>query len=148
MAPSCRDAMDRVSEPSTAPARPPQVTVACGIVMVGSVFVVLAVWDRIAGLHTIGTREALRPWLDLPLLKRSGVTLSGLIVAVKVLLMVAAACATAIAVLGFQTLRRSRSARLVMTVLAIPMFLGGLAADGIFSSGVAAAVATLWFGPA
>ena len=140
--------MDRVSEPSTTPARPPQVTVACGIAMVGSVFVVLAVWDRIAGLHTIDTRETLRPWLDDPVLKKSGITMSDLLVTVKVISMIAGACAAAIAVLGFQTLRRSRSARLVMSVLAVPMFLAGLAADGIFSSGVAAAVATLWFGPA
>jgi hypothetical protein len=140
--------MDCVSEPSTTPARPPQVTVACGIVMVGSVFVVLAVWDRIAGLHTIDTREALRPWLDDPLMKKSGVTMSDLLATVKVISMIAGACAAAMAVLGFQTLRRSRSARLVMSVLAVPMFLAGLAADGIFSSGVAAAVATLWFGPA
>jgi hypothetical protein len=140
--------MDRVSEPSTAPARPPQVTVACGIVMVGSVFVVLSVWDRIAGLHTIDTREALRPWLDEPVMRSSGITMSDLLVTVKIVSMVAAACAAGIAVLGFQALRRSRSARLVMSVLAVPMFLAGLAADGIFSSGVAAAVATLWFGPA
>jgi len=76
--------MDRVSEPSTAPARPPQVTVACGIVMVGSVFVVLSVWDRIAGLHTIDTREALRPWLDEPVMRSSGITMSDLLVTVKV----------------------------------------------------------------
>ena len=74
--------------------------------------------------------------------------MSDLLVTVKVISMIAGACAAAIAVLGFQTLRRSRSARLVMSVLAVPMFLAGLAADGIFSSGVAAAVATLWFGPA
>ncbi len=140
--------MDGVSQPSTTPVRPPQVTVAVGIAMVGSVFVVLAVWDRIAGLHSLDTRDSLRSVLDDPLMRSNGVTLSQLIVTVKVVSMVAAACAAAIAVLGVQTLRRSRTARLGMTVLAVPMFLGGLAADGIFSSGVAAAVATLWFGPA
>ncbi|HEY3528739.1 MAG TPA: hypothetical protein VGK78_06275 [Nocardioides sp.] len=137
-----------MSDPSSTDARPPQVTVACVIAMLGSVFVVLAVWDRIAGLYTLDSRDALRSWLDVPLLKSSGATVSGLIVAVKAVSMVAAACATSIAVLGFQTLRRSRGARLAMTVLAVPMFLAGLAADGIFSSGVAAAVGTLWFGSA
>jgi hypothetical protein len=140
--------MGSVSDPSSTQVRPPQVTLACVIAMLGSVFVVLAVWDRIAGLHTLDSRVALRSWLDSPLLRSSGVTVSGLIVAVKVISMVAAACATAIAVLGFQTMRRSRGARLAMTVLAVPTFLAGLAADGIFSSGVAAAVGTLWFGPA
>ena len=140
--------MGRVSDPPATRDRPPQVTVAVGIAMLGSVFVVLAAWDRIAGLHSLDTRESLRSALDAPLVQDNGITVSQLIVAVKVVSMVAAACATAIAVLGVQTLRRSRTARLAMTVLAVPTFLGGLASDGIFSSAVAAAVATLWFGPA
>ena len=44
-----RGAMEGVSEPSKTPPRPPQVTVAAWMIMVGSVFVVLIVWDRIAG---------------------------------------------------------------------------------------------------
>jgi hypothetical protein len=140
--------MDRVSEPSTTPARPPHVTVAVWIAMVASVFVVLAAWDRITGLNSIDTRASLRPWLDDPFLKDNGVTLSELTLALKVASMVAAASATAVAVLGFETLRRSRGARLAMTVLAVPMFLGGLTTEGIFASAAAAAVATLWFGPA
>jgi hypothetical protein len=140
--------MGRVSEPSATRDRPPQVTVAVGIAILGSIFVVLAAWDRITGLHSLDTRQTLSSVLDAPVLRDNDVTVSQLIVAVKVVSMVAAACAAAIAVLSVQTLRRSRTARLAMTVLAVPTFLGGLAADGIFSSAVAAAVATLWFGPA
>lgn len=140
--------MGRVSDPSATRDRPPQVTVAVGIAMLGSVFVVLAAWDRITGLHSLDTRASLRSALDAPLLQDNGVTVAQLLVVVKVVSMVAAACATAIAVLSVQTLRRDRRARLAMTVLAVPTFVGGLAADGIFSSAVAAAVATLWFGPA
>jgi hypothetical protein len=140
--------MGGVSDPSVTRDRPPQVTVAVGIAMLGSIFVVLAAWDRITGLHSLDTRESLRSVLDAPVLRDNDLTVSQLVVAVRVVSMVAAACATAIAVLSVQTLRRSRTARLLMTVLAVPMFLGGLAADGIFSSAVAAAVATLWFGPA
>ncbi len=58
--------MEGVSEPSKTPARPPQVTVAAWMIMVGSVFVVLMVWDRIAGLHSLDTRKALEPLLARP----------------------------------------------------------------------------------
>jgi hypothetical protein len=140
--------MDVVSEPSTTPARPPQVTFACGIVMVGSVFVVLTMWDRIAGLHTLDSRTGLQSFLHDSNLDSSGLTVADLMVTMKVLAMIAAGCATAMVILGWQTLQRSRSARLGLAVLAGPLFLTGLATDGIVSSGVAAAVLTLWLGPA
>jgi hypothetical protein len=143
-----RGAMDVVSEPSTTPARPPQVTFACGIVMVGSVFVVLMMWDRIAGLHTLDSRTGLQSFLHDTNLDSSGLTVADLMVTVKVLAMVAAGCATAMVILGWQTLQRSRSARLGLAILAVPLFVTGLATDGIVSSGVAAAVLTLWLGPA
>jgi hypothetical protein len=138
--------MGGVSQPSPTQDRPAQVTVAVGIAMVGSVFVVLAVWDRITGLHSLDTRDSLNSVLAAPIFKDSGWTVAELRTVLKGIAMVAAACATAIAVLGVSTLRRSRPARLAMTVLAVPMFVAGLFADGIFSSGVTAAVATLWFG--
>jgi hypothetical protein len=140
--------MDGVSEPSTIPARPPQVTFACGIVMVGSVFVVLIMWDRIAGLHTLDSRTGLQSFLHDTNLDSSGLTVADLMVTVKVLAMIAAGCATAMVILGWQTLQRSRGARLGLAVLAVPLFVTGLATDGIVSSGVAAAVLTLWVGPA
>jgi len=140
--------MDDVSEPSTTPARPPQVTFACGIVIVGSVFVVLMMWDRIAGLHTLDSRTGLQSFLHDSNLDSSGLTVADLMVTVKVLAMVAAGCATAMVILGWQTLQRSRGARLGLAILAVPLFVTGLATDGIVSSGVAAAVLTLWLGPA
>ena len=115
--------MERVSEPSTTPARPPQVTVAAWMIMVGSVFVVLLVWDRIAGLHSLDTREALQPILDDPRMKDAGIQLADLLAVIRVVSMVAAGCATAMVVLGYQTLQRSRGARLALTVLAVPLFI-------------------------
>src|SRR3954452_942354 len=143
-----RGAMEGVSDPTTKPARPPQVTFACGIVMVGSLFVVLTMWDRIAGLHTLDSRTGLQSFLDDSGLDSSGLTVTDLMATVKVLAMIAAACATAMVVLGWQSLQRNRSARLGLAILAVPLFVTGLATDGIVSSGVAAAVLTLWLGPA
>jgi hypothetical protein len=115
--PGLRGAMDVVSEPTTTPARPPQVTFACGIVIVGSIFVVLMMWDRIAGLHTLDSRTGLQSFLHDSGLD-SRFTVGDLMSTVKVLAMIAAGCATAMVILG------------------------------IVSSGVAAAVLTLWLGPA
>jgi hypothetical protein len=140
--------MEPVSQPSATPARPSQVTVAAWMIMVGSVFVVLMVWDRIAGLHSLESRKALQSVLDDPGIRDSGLDVTDLMLLIRVLAMVAAGCATAMVVLGYQTLHRSRVARTVLSVLAVPLFVCGLVVGGFVSSGVAAAVATLWLGPA
>ncbi len=146
--PVVRGAMEGVSEPSTTPARPPMVTVAAYLIMVGSIFVVLLVWDRIAGLHSLDTRKALQPLVADPQMKKLGIQVDDLLVVIKTLSLVAAGCATAMVILGYQTLQRSRSARLALTVLAVPLFLTGIATGGYASSVVAVAVGTLWLQPA
>jgi hypothetical protein len=128
--------------------RPAQVTVAAWLIMIGSVFVVLTVWDRIAGLHSMESRAALQKLLDQPSAKGLGLDLGTLMTVVKTLSMVAAGCATAMVILAYQTLQRSRSARLALTFLALPLFVTGLATGGFLSSAVAASVATLWLRPA
>ena len=140
--------MEGVSEPSKTPVRPPQVTVAAWMIMIGSVFVVLLVWDRIAGLHSVDTRKALEPLLDDQRIKDAGLQLNDLLALIRIGSMIAAGCATAMVVLGYQTLQRSRGARLALTVLAVPLFISGLATGGYVSSAVAAAVGTLWLGNA
>jgi hypothetical protein len=140
--------MEPVSQPSTTPVRPSQVTVAAWMIMVGSAFVVLMVWDRIAGLHSLESRRALQSVLDDPGVKDSGLEVSDLMLLVRILAMVAAGCATAMVVLGYQALHRSRVARTGLSVLAVPLFVCGLVVGGFVSSGVAAAVATMWLGPA
>ncbi len=140
--------MEGVSEPSKTPARPPQVTVAAWMIMIGSVFVVLMVWDRIAGLHSIDTRKALQPLLADQRIKDAGIQINDLLAVIRVVSMIAAGCAAAMVVLGYQTLQRSRTARRALTVLAVPLFIAGLATGGYVSSAVAAAVGTLWLGPA
>src|SRR4051794_41935855 len=102
MASSCRGAMEGVSEPSTTPVRPPHVTVASVIVIVGSLFVVLQMWDRIAGLHSIDTRATLAAYLADSRLGDAGVDLAQLTQIVRVTAMIAAGCATAMLILGWQ----------------------------------------------
>ena len=51
---------------SSAPPRPRQVTFAAGLIMVGSVFVVLTVFERIAGLQSLETQQSVEKFLSEP----------------------------------------------------------------------------------
>lgn len=138
--------MADVSESS--PVRPRQVTFAAWLIMVGSAIVVAMVFDQVAGLHTLETRQSVEKFLAEPPGADMGVGVDGVITAIRTFAMVAAGCATAAAILGYQVLRRSRSARLALTVLAVPLFLTGMVTGGFVSSVVAASAAMLWLQPA
>ncbi|WP_372736805.1 hypothetical protein, partial [Nocardioides sp.] len=102
--------------------RPAQVTIAAWLVMAGSVVVVLTAFEQIAGLQSLETREAVEEFLSQAPGDGLGLGVQGALSALRVVTMVAAATATATALLGFQVLRRARVARLVLTVLALPLF--------------------------
>jgi hypothetical protein len=135
-----------VSEPTTN--RPRQVTLVAWLTMVGSLAVVALVFDRLAGLHSLETRQSVEKFLAEPPGSDLGIGVDGVLSLIRTLAMVAAGCATAAAILGYQVLRRSRSARLALTVLAVPLFLAGMVTGGFVSSLVAASVAMLWLQPA
>ncbi|HYF71877.1 MAG TPA: hypothetical protein VD864_03595 [Nocardioides sp.] len=134
-----------MNQPSSA--RPRQVTLAGWLIMVGSVIVVAMVFDRIGALHTLETRESVEKFLAEPPGSDLGVGVDGIIELLRITSMVAAGCATAAAILGYQVLRRSRSARLALTIIAVPLFLTGTVTGGFVSSVVAAAALMLWLQP-
>ena len=127
--------------------RPSQVTLAAGVVIVGSIFVVLSVWDRIAGLHSLESRQAVQDFLSSSG-NGLGMSVDDVLMVIKVASMIAAACATAAVILGVQVLQRSRSARVALTVVAVPLFVTGFVTAGLLASGVAAAATMLWLQPA
>src|SRR4029077_336835 len=92
------------------------------------------------------TRKALQPLLADQRVKDAGIQTNDLLVGIRVVSMIAAGCAPALVVLGDQHLQRSRTARRALTVLAVPLFIAGLATGGYISSAVAAAVGTPWLG--
>jgi hypothetical protein len=147
--------MGYVSEQPTTSPRPSQASAACLIVMLGSVFVILLMWDRVAHLHEVATRQALQAFLDRSKLASDGLDVGALVTIVKVVSMICAACAVAMVVQAWQVTKRNRNARVAVTVLAVPMFVTGLVGDGFvgsaaatfWCSGVGAAVVTLWLGP-
>jgi hypothetical protein len=128
--------------------RPRQVTMAGWMVMAGSALVVLTVFDRVGSLRDLETREAVDEFLSQPPGNGLGLDVPGALQLLEVVSMVAAGCAAAAMILGFHVLRRSRSARLALTLIAVPLFLSGLVVGGFLSSLVAAAVFMLWLEPA
>jgi hypothetical protein len=132
---------------SATPPRPRQVTLSATLIMGGSVLVVLTVFDRLAGLNTVETRESIERFLAEPPASDLGLGVESVLEIMRVFGMVAAGCATAAAILGYHVLQRSRSARLALTLLAVPLFVSGIVTGGFLSSVVAAASVMLWFQP-
>lgn len=128
--------------------RPRQVTTSAVMIMVGSVAVVLTVFGQLSALDSLESRRALEEALSRPPADALGIGVESAQTALRVLATVAAACATAAAILGYQVLQRSRSARVALSVLALPLFVTGIASGGILSSVVVAASLILWAQPA
>lgn len=128
--------------------RPHQVTFAAGLVMVCSVLVVASVWDRIAGLHDLETRQSIEQFLAGPPGSDLGLGVAQVRTVIQVVSMVAAACATAAAILGVGILQSKRGARLGLTIVAVPLFVTGLVTSPLLCSAVATAAVMLWAQPA
>jgi hypothetical protein len=138
--------MAGVSDPT--PERPRQVTMAGWLIMVGSVFALGLVVERLSGLHTLETQEKINRFLSTPPGSDLGVGTDTAVTVIRTLAMVTAGCATAAGILGFHVLRRSRSARVAVTILAVPIFFAGMVTGGFITSVVAASAAILWLQPA
>lgn len=128
--------------------RPRQVTTSAVMIMVGSVAVVLTVFGQVSALDSLDSRRALEEALATPPTDALGIGVETAQSALRVMAMISAACATAAAILGYQVLQRSGSARVALSVLALPLFVTGIASGGILSSVVVAASLMLWAQPA
>lgn len=128
--------------------RPRQVTFAAALIMGGSALIVASVFERIAGLGTLETQQTIDTFLSEPPGDGLGLSATSVETILRVLSMVAGATATATAILGFYVLQRTRSARLGLAVLAVPLFISGMAVGGFLASLVVASSVMLWFQPA
>lgn len=125
--------------------RPSHTTIAAGMVIAGSVMIVVTVGEQIAAINSLETRRSVTEFFaQLP---GTGIDVPEGLVLLRTALMVVAGCATAAAILGYHVLKRNRAARLGLTLLAVPLFLGGLAAGGFLTSLVAASAMLLWVEP-
>lgn len=132
----------------SSPSRPRQVSFAAWLIMGGSLFVLVSAFEQMAGVQSLDTRRAVQDFLAEPPADGLGVGVQDVLDTMRVLVLITGACATASLILGIQVLQRSRSARLALSVLAVPLFVCGLVVGGIMSSFVAAAVVMLWVQPA
>lgn len=132
----------------TKPTRPPQVTLAGWLVVGGSVVVVLMAFSQVGDLRSLQTRESIEEYLSRPPGDALGLRVSTVQTVLRIALMVGAATATATAILGWHALQRNKAARVALTVLAVPLFLTGMAGGGFASAVVSAAIVMLWFQPA
>lgn len=128
--------------------RPPQVTVASGIIMFASFIVLVTAWEQVATLGSLDTQQAIRDVLAEAPFSSLGFDVDGAAQVLRITCMVAAACACATAILGWFVRKPDRSSRLALTIFAGPVFVAGLAVGGLAGSFVAAGTAMLWLAPA
>lgn len=134
-----------VSQPTEQ--RPPQVTLASGIVMFASILVLLTAWERVSGLGSLETQDAIRAALAEAPFSSLGLDVQSATGVLRVVMMVAAASACATAILGWYVRKPDRSARLALSIFAVPVFLSGMTVGGLAGSFVAAGAAMLWLAP-
>lgn len=128
--------------------RPPQVTLAGWVTIVGSFFMVFSVWDVVTNLRSIDTRESVTRALSEPPLDGTGLGVETALDLMHITALVAAACAAAAGILGVFVLQKHRQARLALTLLALPLFLSGMITGGFLSALIAVSIVMLWSGPA
>ncbi len=128
--------------------RPPQVTLASGIVMFASFIVLVSAWERIATLGSLESQEGIRAFLAEAPFSSLDLDVPAASEILRIMCLVAAACACATAILGWYVRSPDRSARLGLSLFAVPVFVTGLPAGGLAGSFVAAGAAMLWVMPA
>lgn len=116
--------------------------------LVGGVLVVLSAFESIGSMRSLESRQAVEEFLTEPPGSGLGLGVEGVLQLMHAMTLVTGACAAAMAVLGWSLLRRSRPARLAVSVLAVPLFLAGTVVGGLLTAVVAAAVVLLWLPPA
>ncbi|GGO93280.1 hypothetical protein GCM10011584_31620 [Nocardioides phosphati] len=128
--------------------RPPQVTVAGWVTMSGSAFLVLGMFDHVARLRSIDSRESIAKAISEPPFDGLGLGLDGALSALHVLFVVAGALGAAACVLGWFVLQRHKPARLALTAVAVPLVLYVLVLGSLAAAFVVMSAMLLWSGPA
>jgi hypothetical protein len=129
-------------------ARPPQVTMAGWVTIVGSVMVVLTMYDAVANLHTLETQERISEMLDEPPMRGTGLAVDEWLEVMRAAFLLGAACAAAAGILGWFVMQRSHASRVALSVVAVPLFVSGLFTGAFTTSLIAVSAALLWTKPA
>lgn len=116
--------------------------------IVGSVMVVLTMYDGVANLRSLENQERVEEMLNDPPWDGTGLDVEQWLSIMQTLSMVAAACAAAAAILGWHVLQRNHAARIALSVVAVPLFFAGLVSGGFLTTLVVVAVVMMWTRPA
>lgn len=117
------------------------------MVVIGSLFSIVTAFEVLGRVRSLETREAIERFLSEPPGSGMGLDVEGVIQVLQVTATAAAVIASMTAVLGYFAVRGDRRARTGLAVLAIPLFLTGLAVGGFLTSLVAAACGLLFVSP-
>jgi hypothetical protein len=128
--------------------RPRQVTIGGWVIAVASAVLVVTVFDTMANLHSVDTRDKLTTALTTGSLKDLGLSVDDALSLMRVALLVAGAAAAVTGILGIFVLQRHPAARIVLTVAAVPVVLTAPVAGGLLGVMIGVATAFLWSGPA
>ncbi|MDR7251958.1 hypothetical protein J2X46_000934 [Nocardioides sp. BE266] len=128
--------------------RPPQVSLASGIVMFASALVLITSWEQVSSLGSLETQRAIDTFLSEPPFSSLGLDMESTRQLLRITAMVSAVAACATAILGWYVRKPDRGARLGLTVFAVPVFLAGMPSGGLAGAFVAAGAAMLWMVPA
>ncbi len=128
--------------------RPPQVTLASGIIMFASIVVVISAWERVSTIGSLETQQAISDFLAEPRFASLGLDADSTAQLLRISSLIAAGSACATAILGWYVRKPDRSARLGLTLFSVPVFVAGFPAGGLAGSFVAAGAAMLWLVPA
>lgn len=118
------------------------------VTIVGSLFLVVGMFDAVAGLRSIETREQVTDLLKEPQFKGLDIGVEQWLDLMHQVYLAAGAMAAAAVVLGWYVLRGHNGARIGLTVVALPLFVAGMFANQITASLVAVSAVILWGRPA
>jgi len=139
--------MEPMSSDTSGP-RPREVTIAGWTVAVASVMLVVSVFDAMARLHSVDTRDSLTRALGAGSAKDLGISLTDALGVMRAALFVAGVGAVVTGILGVFVLQRHTTARIVLTVAAVPVVLTAPFSGGVLGLLIGAATALLWSRPA
>ncbi|WP_147384795.1 hypothetical protein [Nocardioides cavernaquae] len=137
-----------MTQQTQAAGRPPQVTMAGWVAMVGSAFLVLGLYDAIAKLRSLYNRELVAAKLKSPPYSSLGMNVEEWLQLSQTAFIVAGACAAVAGICGFYVLQKSKGARAGLSAAAVPLFFLGFIGGPFSSALVAVSAVLLWTGPA
>ncbi|WP_123222656.1 hypothetical protein [Nocardioides pocheonensis] len=128
--------------------RPRQVTIGGWLVAIASAMLVVTVFDTMARLHTVDTRDELTRVLTTGSTRDLGISVADALGVFRAALFVAGAAAAVTGVLGIFVLQRHTAARIVLTIAAVPVVLTAPFSGGFLAILVGGGTALLWSRPA